>query len=126
MSDFQLKRQERKRKILTNLPPSIYRLIILAGDISPIDIICHIPIICEETDNPYIWVSSKDALGEAARTKRATSCVMVVPGGSKKAGAAAAKAAAAADGGNEEYADDYKTVYDEAKTLVEQFLLSVA
>jgi H/ACA ribonucleoprotein complex subunit 2 len=124
VSDYHLKRQKRKRKMLTNLPPSIYRLIILAGDISPIDIICHIPIICEETDNPYIWVSSKDALGEAARTKRATSCVMVVPGGSKKAGAKAA--AAAADGGNEEYADDYKTVYDEAKTLVEQFLLSVA
>lgn len=99
-------------------------LVILAGDISPIDILSHIPVLCEDTDNPYIFVTSKDALGLASSTKRPTSCVMIVPGGSKKAGAQKAKNGA--DAGKEEYAEDYETVYGEIKTLGEKVLLNVA
>ena len=58
-------------------------LCIIAGDISPIDVICHLPIFCEEKSVPYIYVPSKQDLGFAALTKRPTSCVMVSP----KAGA---------------------------------------
>ena len=50
-----------------------------AGDISPIDVICHLPIFCEEKSVPYIYVPSKQDLGFAALTKRPTSCVMVSP-----------------------------------------------
>ena len=53
---------------------------IIAGDISPIDVICHLPILCEEADIPYIYVPSKAELGESASTKRPTSCILVVPG----------------------------------------------
>ena len=53
---------------------------IIAGDISPIDVICHLPILCEEADIPYIYVPSKAELGEAASSKRPTSCILVVPG----------------------------------------------
>lgn len=36
------------------------RICILAGDISPIDVITHIPVLCEENQIPYIYVPSKE------------------------------------------------------------------
>ena len=53
---------------------------IIAGDISPIDVICHIPVYCEEKAVPYIYVPSKEDLGAASQTKRPTSIVMVKAG----------------------------------------------
>jgi len=52
-------------------------LCIIAGDISPIDVITHVPILCEENDVSYIYVPSKSDLGTASATKRPTSCVFV-------------------------------------------------
>ncbi|KAA6402130.1 MAG: putative Box H/ACA snoRNP component [Streblomastix strix] len=49
---------------------------ILAGDVSPIDVISHLPVYCEENNIPYIFVASKAELGLAASTKRPTSCVL--------------------------------------------------
>jgi len=43
---------------------------VLAGDISPIDVITHLPVLCEDHDIPYIYVPSKDVrqgLGCTAR-----------------------------------------------------------
>lgn len=34
-------------------------LCVIAGDISPIDVISHIPVLCEENDIPYIFTPSK-------------------------------------------------------------------
>lgn len=60
---------------------------IIAGDISPLDVIAHLPILCEDKGVPYIFVRSKDELGAAGLTKRPTSCMLVLPkGGGKKAG----------------------------------------
>lgn len=36
------------------------RVCIIAGDISPIDVIIHIPVMCEDRDIPYIYVPSKE------------------------------------------------------------------
>ena len=52
-------------------------LAILAGDIYPLDVISHLPILLEEHDIPYMFVPSKQDLGAAASTKRPTSCVLV-------------------------------------------------
>ena len=54
---------------------------ILAGDVSPVDVIAHLPVLCEEQDVPYIYVPSKQDLGYAALTKRPTSVVLVAPKG---------------------------------------------
>ncbi len=34
-------------------------LVIIAGDISPIAVISHLPVLCEDNDIPYIYVPSK-------------------------------------------------------------------
>ena len=36
------------------------RIVIVAGDTSPIDVICHMPLVCEEKDIPYCYVPSKE------------------------------------------------------------------
>ncbi|CDK25657.1 unnamed protein product [Kuraishia capsulata CBS 1993] len=58
-------------------------LVIIAGDISPPDVISHIPVLCEDSSVPYVFLPSKEDLGSAGATKRPTSCVMIVPNGSK-------------------------------------------
>ncbi|KAK1272418.1 H/ACA ribonucleoprotein complex subunit 2-like protein [Acorus gramineus] len=53
-------------------------LCVIAGNISPIDVITHVPILCEESDIPYIYVHSKEDLATAGATKRPTCCVLVM------------------------------------------------
>lgn len=50
---------------------------VIAGNITPMDVITHVPILCEESNIPYIFVPRKEDLGAAAATKRPTSCVLV-------------------------------------------------
>lgn len=52
---------------------------IIAGDISPVDVISHIPVLCEENDIPYIFTPSKVDLGASALSKRPTSCILITP-----------------------------------------------
>ncbi|XP_047314256.1 H/ACA ribonucleoprotein complex subunit 2-like protein [Impatiens glandulifera] len=52
-------------------------LCIIAGNISPIDVITHVPILCEDSEIPYIYVTSKEELANAGSTKRPTCCVLI-------------------------------------------------
>jgi H/ACA ribonucleoprotein complex subunit 2 len=52
---------------------------VIAGDISPIDVISHLPCLCEDNDVPFVFVPSKEARGTAGQTKRPTSCVLIKP-----------------------------------------------
>ena len=70
------------------------------------DVISHIPVLCEDHGIPYIFVSSRAELGAAGATKRPTSVVMVMPGGSGK-------------GKKETVEEGFKEAYDEAVKLVE-------
>jgi H/ACA ribonucleoprotein complex subunit 2 len=76
-----------------------YRVVFIAGDISPIDVVTHLPVLCEDHNIPYVFVPSKEDLGSAGSTKRPTSVIMV---SFKK---------------DADYADAYKEVYDEVKEL---------
>ncbi|KIK06698.1 hypothetical protein K443DRAFT_247686 [Laccaria amethystina LaAM-08-1] len=87
-------------------------LLILAADINPIDIISHLPVLSEEAQIPYIFVSSKEELGHASSTKRPTSCVMVCPNQKRKIKQKA--------GEEVDKDDDYREVYEECYTEVEK------
>ncbi|KAI1362667.1 L30e-like protein [Xylaria arbuscula] len=81
-------------------------VVVLAGDISPMDVISHIPVLCEDVNVPYIFVASRAELGAAGSTKRPTSVVMVTEkrvGGAKKGGDKIDEEA-----GEEDFADVYK------------------
>lgn len=49
----------------------------IGGDVSPVDVLTHIPILCEDNDIPYVYVPSRSELGQSAQTKRATTLVLV-------------------------------------------------
>jgi len=51
---------------------------VLAGDVSPVDVISHIPILCEKNKVPYIYIPSRQLLGMASSTKRPTSVVVLI------------------------------------------------
>lgn len=36
------------------------RVCVIAGNITPIDVITHLPIICEDAEIPYVYVASKE------------------------------------------------------------------
>ena len=47
-------------------------IVIIAADISPVDVLTHLPIVCEANDVTYIYVPSREAIGGACSTKRPT------------------------------------------------------
>jgi H/ACA ribonucleoprotein complex subunit 2 len=49
----------------------------MAGNISPLDVLSHLPVMCEEANIPYVFIPTKEELGTAASTKRSTCVVMV-------------------------------------------------
>ena len=55
----------------------VYRLFIFAGDVTPIDIMCHMPGVCEEKNIPYIYTPSRIELGHALGLKRTSLMVLV-------------------------------------------------
>ncbi|WWD20151.1 hypothetical protein CI109_104627 [Kwoniella shandongensis] len=60
-------------------------LLLLASNITPVDVISHLPLLAEEAAGvEYVWVLSKEELGQAAGTKRATSCVLICTAPAKR------------------------------------------
>ena len=45
-------------------------LILLAADATPLEIILHLPLLCEDKSVPYIFVPSMAELGQACGTSR--------------------------------------------------------
>ena len=42
----------------------IAEFVIMAADANPIEILLHIPLLCEDKNIPYVFVRSKQALGK--------------------------------------------------------------
>ncbi|KAJ5126930.1 Ribosomal protein L7Ae/L30e/S12e/Gadd45 [Penicillium atrosanguineum] len=82
-------------------------IVILAADISPMDVISHIPVLCEDHGIPYVFVTSRAELGASAATKRPTSVAMVVPKSANKK---------KSEGDDEEFTK----VYEELAKLVQK------
>ena len=57
------------------------KLVFIAMDVNPPEIVMHLPPLCEERGVPYLFVPSKEALGKAAGIERpASSAAIVDPG----------------------------------------------
>ena len=53
-----------------SLNRDIAELIVLAADAKPLEIILHLPLLCEDKSVPYIFVESMAELGQACGTSR--------------------------------------------------------
>jgi len=49
----------------------ISEMIIMAADAEPLEILLHLPLLCEDKNVPYVFVPSKIALGRACGVSRA-------------------------------------------------------
>ena len=54
------------------------KLVIIAKDVNPPEIIMHLPVLCEEKEIPYIHVSSKEELGNVAGLSVSTASVVII------------------------------------------------
>jgi U4/U6 small nuclear ribonucleoprotein SNU13 len=54
-----------------SLNRGISEIIVLAADTSPLAILLHLPLLCEDKNVPYVYVPSKMALGRACGVARA-------------------------------------------------------
>ena len=62
----------------------IAECIILAADAEPLEILLHLPLLCEDKNVPYVFVKSKTALGRACGVSRPViSCSIVTNEGSQ-------------------------------------------
>ena len=57
---------------------------LIAADVSPVDVLSHLPIMCENKGIAYIYLPSREAIGGACLTRRPTSCVLIVEPASKE------------------------------------------
>ncbi|KAG0438067.1 13 kDa ribonucleoprotein-associated protein [Dictyocoela muelleri] len=54
-------------------------LVVMAADCEPLEILGHLPGLCEDKNVPYVYVRSKDALGIACNINRPVVAVSIHP-----------------------------------------------
>ena len=57
------------------------KLVVIAEDVNPPEIVAHLPLLCDEKKIPYIYVPSKQELGKAAGIEVSASSVAVIDPG---------------------------------------------
>lgn len=60
------------------------KMVYVATDVEPPEIVAHIPYLCEEKKAPYVYVNSKDTLGISAGLQVKCSAVAIVDEGEAK------------------------------------------
>jgi len=60
------------------------KLVVIAEDVTPPEIVAHLPILCDEKSVPYIFVPLKQDLGNAAGIEVPTTAIAIVQEGSAK------------------------------------------
>ena len=60
------------------------KLVVMALDVEPPEILAHLPMLCEEKQIPYTYVPSRDELGRAAGLKVTTAAIAITEIGKKK------------------------------------------
>jgi large subunit ribosomal protein L7Ae len=60
------------------------RLVLIAEDVEPPEVVAHLPLLCEERRTPYLYVPSKEELGKAAGIEVSAASVAIVDPGEAK------------------------------------------
>jgi len=55
---------------ILELNRGISEFIVMAADTEPLEILLHLPLLCEDKNVPYVFVPSKQALGRACGVSR--------------------------------------------------------
>lgn len=59
----------------------VSKLVVIAEDVQPPEVVAHLPILCEERNAPYIFVPSKQQLGESLGIDVGSAAATIVDAG---------------------------------------------
>jgi large subunit ribosomal protein L7Ae len=59
----------------------IAKLVVVAADVEPQEVVMHLPVLCDEKKVPCVFVPSKDELGKAAGIGVPTSSIAITEEG---------------------------------------------
>ena len=62
----------------------VAKLIVIAEDVSPPEIVMHLPLICKEKNIPFSYVSTKKGLGQYVGIEVGTAAIAVLDEGETK------------------------------------------
>jgi ribosomal protein eL8 len=62
----------------------IAKLVIIAEDVTPEEVVMHLPLICDEKKIPCVYVPSKQELGRSSGISVPTSSIAIVEAGDSK------------------------------------------
>ncbi|MBU1245669.1 MAG: ribosomal L7Ae/L30e/S12e/Gadd45 family protein [Nanoarchaeota archaeon] len=71
-------------EVTKTIERGVAKLVVIATDVSPAEIILHIKPLCEEKGIPYAEVPSREELGAAAGLRVPTSAISIVKEGETK------------------------------------------
>mgnify|MGYP001575666096 FL=1 len=71
-------------EVTKSIERGVAKLVVVAKDVSPPEIVMHIPILCEEKNIPCVQVPSREELGAAAGIGLPTATVAIVLEGEAK------------------------------------------
>ncbi|MEK6936959.1 MAG: 50S ribosomal protein L7Ae [Nanoarchaeota archaeon] len=71
-------------EVTKSIERGITKLVVIAKDVNPKEVVMHLPALCEEKKVPLVIVSSKSELGAAAGIEVGTSAVAVTKEGDSK------------------------------------------
>lgn len=60
------------------------KMVVMAEDVTPEEILAHMPVLCDEKNIPYAYVPSKDELGSSAGLHISTAAIAVLNTGKDK------------------------------------------
>ncbi len=60
------------------------KLVVMAEDVDPVEILIHVPMLCEEKRIPYLYVPKKQRLGQSAGLTKSAASVAIVEAGEGK------------------------------------------
>jgi len=60
------------------------KLVLIAEDVDPPEVVMHLPLLCEERKTPYVYVPSKEKLGQAAGIEVKAASAAIIEAGQAK------------------------------------------
>jgi len=68
-------------EVTKSIERGIAKLVIIAEDVDPPEVVFHLPLLCDEKNIPYIYVNTKKDLGKVVGLKIDTSSLaIIIPG----------------------------------------------
>ena len=64
-------------EVTKSIERSLAKLVVMAEDVSPPEILFHVPLLCDEKRIPYGFVSTRKELGNALRINVSSSAIAV-------------------------------------------------